>query len=112
MERWVKLRRLGAVNMGKNMAATMGLFGLVYALFIFFFMALGMAGASRAGGAGAWVAGIGLGVGAFLLVALPLLFAAFGFVYGVIIAAAWNLILPHIDGLHLLLEFPEEAKRK
>ena len=112
MERWVKLKKVGAVNTGKNMAALMGLFGLIYGIGIFFFVATGAAGAARYGSGGGLVAA-GLGIGAALLaVLLPLLFAAFGFVYGAALAAVWNFVLARLDGFHMLVDFPEETKKK
>src|SRR6187402_1350335 len=84
----LKLKRIAPLQAGKMLAAFYGLMALVFVPFMMIFMALGRFAAEAHGAsAGAPLAlplMLGMGVGFMLL--LPFLYAAMGFIFGVIAA--------------------------
>lgn len=98
-----KLKRIAPLQLGKMMGMLYGLMGLI---FLPFFFLAGLLGAfaqhasNDASGAGAAAAGIMVGFGIFM----PVMYAVFGFVFGVISAALYNLIARWIGGIEVEVE--------
>ena len=102
----LKLKRIAPLQAGKMLAAFYGLMSLVFVPFFMIFMAVGSF-AAKAQGAGAGATPplplmLGMGVGFMLL--LPFLYAAMGFIFGVIAAFVYNLLAGWIGGLALEFE--------
>lgn len=102
----LKLKRIAPLQAGKLLAAFYGLMSLVFVPFMMAFMALGsFAAKAQGGGAGSGPPlplMLGMGMGFMLLI--PVIYAAMGFVFGVLSAFVYNLLARWIGGLALEFE--------
>ena len=98
-----KVRRIAPLQLGKMMGVIYGLMGLI---FLPFFFLAGLVGAfaqhaaSDNSGAAAAATGIMLGFGLFM----PVMYAVFGFVFGIISAALYNFVARWIGGIEVEIE--------
>jgi hypothetical protein len=102
----LKLKRIAPLQAGKMLAAFYGLLSLIFVPFMLFFMAMGSFAARQHGGSSAPALPLMFGMGLGFMVLLPFLYAAMGFILGVIGAAIYNLLTKWIGGF----EFEFEAK--
>jgi len=90
-----RITRLAPLQFGVVLAALYGSLSLIFVPFILLFAFLG----SRANGNHS-----GVLAGGFFLIFLPILYAAMGFILGVIMAAIYNLIALWTGGIELTLD--------
>ena len=96
----LKLKRVAPLQAGKMLAAFYGLLSLLIIPFMLIFMSVaGMAARSRGGEVFAFPLMLGLGMG--FMVVLPIVYAAIGFVFGVISAWIYNVLAGWIGGLEM-----------
>ena len=93
------------------LAAFYGIMSLMFIPFMLGFMALGSfaAKAQASGHGGPSPLPLMLGMGAGFIIVLPFLYAAMGFVFGVLAAVVYNLLASWIGGLGLEFEAAEPA---
>jgi membrane associated rhomboid family serine protease len=98
-----KVKRVAPLQLGQMMGILYGLMGLI---FLPFFFLAGLAGAfaqhatNDNSGATAAAAGVMFGFGLFM----PVMYAVFGFIFGVISAALYNLVARWIGGIEVEVE--------
>jgi hypothetical protein len=92
------------MQLGKMLAAVYGLISLIIVPFILAFSVIGaFAGASgRSGGFG--LAALGAGFGLVMILLLPLLYAAIGFIGGVLGGFIYNLVAKWVGGIEVEFE--------
>jgi len=101
----LKLKRIAPLQAGKMLAALYGLLSLVMVPFMLVFVAMGsFVARSHGGSVSPLPLMFGMGVG--FLIFLPVLYAAMGFVGGVIGAWLYNLLARWIGGFELEFEAP------
>ena len=100
----LKLKRIAPLQAGKMLAALYGLLSLVLVPFMLAFMALGSLAARSQVGANVPALPMMLGMGVGFVIALPLMYALMGFVFGVIGAWVYNLLAKWIGGFELDFE--------
>lgn len=97
------VKRLGVLSLGKMnglICAALGLFiGLIYGL-IFMLFGAAMMSTRDGAGSGAGMAGVGLA----FIIGIPILYAIFGFVGGLIVGLVYNVAAGIIGGIELELE--------
>ena len=93
-----RIRSFGVAQMAKVMGVLYLVLGVIFA--VIFGLVTSMAPAGE-------MAGTGFGVG--FLVVMPLLYGAFGFVFGALIAWLYNLVAGWTGGLELDLEPAERG---
>jgi len=100
----VKLKRIAPLQAGKLLAAFYGLFSLLIVPFMLFFMAVGSLAAKSQGAGAAPPLPIMFGMGIGFILLIPVMYAAMGFVFGVLAAALYNLLTRWLGGLELDFE--------
>jgi hypothetical protein len=90
------INRIGVVKLGVFQGCMGAFFGLLIGICMTLFGSL-ISGIAPDGGAGA--AAIVGGMGIFMVVLLPIMYGVFGFIAGVIGAAAYNLIAKFVGGI-------------
>jgi len=103
----LKLKRIAPFQAGKIFAAFYGLLSLMFVPLMVVFMALGSFAAKAQGQGVPPPVSLLLGMGAGFILLLPVMYAAMGFVIGVLSAAIYNLLAGWIGGLKL--EFESEV---
>ena len=103
----LKLKRIAPFQAGKILAAFYGLMSLMFVPFLVVFMALGSFAAKAQGQGAPPPIPLLLGMGAGFILLLPVIYAAMGFVFGVLSAAIYNLLAGWLGGL--ALEFESDA---
>jgi hypothetical protein len=96
----LKLRRIAPLQAGKLLAAFYGLLSLLFVPFMLFFMTMGSIAARQQGGttpALPLMFGMGLG----FMIFIPVIYAAMGFVFGVLSAWLYNVLAGWMGGLEL-----------
>jgi hypothetical protein len=101
----LKLKRIEPLQAGKLLAAFYGLLSLLFVPFMMFFMAMGSLASRHQGNAPPLPLMFGMGIG--FMIFLPVMYAAFGFVFGALGAWVYNLLTRWLGGLDL--EFESEA---
>jgi hypothetical protein len=100
-----RITKVGVISFGKVMGATgllMGLLvGIPYGAMAILFGVVG--GASGEEGSGV-LAAAGIGGGLVMMVVIPLFYAAFSFIFGLIYALIINLVLGFTGGLEIELQ--------
>jgi hypothetical protein len=102
----LRLKRIAPLQTGKMLAAFYGLLSLMFVPFMLFFVAMGSFAARQHGDGSAPALPLMFGMGIGFMVLLPFLYAAMGFIAGVIGALAYNLLAKWIGGF----EFEFEVK--
>ena len=99
-----RIKRISPVQLGKMLAVIYGLISLIIVPFILAFSVIGaLAGASgRFGGFGP--AALGAGFGLVMILLLPLLYAAFGFIGGILGGFIYNLVAKWVGGIEVEFE--------
>lgn len=100
----LKLKRIAPLQAGKLLAAFYGLISLLFVPFMLFFMAMGTFAARHQGGEAGPALPMMFGMGIGFLLFIPVLYAAMGFVFGVLGAWLYNLLAGWIGGLELEFE--------
>ena len=100
----LKLKRIAPLQAGKMLAALYGGLSLIFIPFFLVFMAIAGAAAKSAGGTSPFAVILGMGVG--FIVVLPLMYAAMGFLAGIIGAFIYNLLAGWIGGFELEFSQP------
>lgn len=103
----LKLRRIAPLQAGKLLAAFYGLISLLFIPFMLFFMAMGTFAARQQGGGSAPALPLMFGMGIGFLIFIPVMYAAMGFVFGVLSAWIYNLLAGWMGGLELEFESKE-----
>lgn len=99
----VVLRRLGVMSIGKIYAVLTFFMSLLIAIpYGLIFMVFGASLAGTEGG-GAFAAG-GIVGGLAIMFLLPIVYAAIGFVGGIIVAAIYNVVAGFVGGIEMELE--------
>ena len=97
-----RLKRIGPMQAGKVLGILYGVIGLI---FVPFFVVAAVLGAFAEQGQADAAAGVAVAGGMILMAVLfPIMYAVFGFVGGVIMAAVYNLIARWVGGLELEFE--------
>ena len=97
-----KVTRIGPLSLGKLMGGVAAVFGLIFGVCLTLLSVFGATIATFEGGGAESLFGLLFGVGS--LVALPLLYGAFGFVQGALTAVIANLAMRLFGGLELTIE--------
>jgi hypothetical protein len=100
----LKLKRIAPFQAGKLLAAFYGLFSLLFVPFMMVFMAVGSFAAKAQGANAAPPMPLMFGMGIGFMILLPVVYAAMGFVFGVLSAAIYNLLARWIGGLEIEFE--------
>ncbi|HZH13727.1 MAG TPA: hypothetical protein VE057_05120 [Archangium sp.] len=100
-----RIRSFGVLSFGKYLAvfnAFMGfLIGLMYGGFMMLFSAIGLASGAKNVGP---MAALGIGGGIAAIIFIPIVYALFGFIGGIIATAFANIALRMTGGLELDIE--------
>src|SRR4051794_31870455 len=101
-----RIKRIAPLQAGKMLGVLYGCLGLI---FLPFFGLAGLAGvfaqhAQQARGKGWGPAAIAAGVMVFLGLMMPVIYAAMGFILGVVTAAIYNLVANWIGGIEVEVE--------
>lgn len=100
-----RIRSFGVLSFGKYLAvfnAFMGfIIGLIYGGMMMLFSVIGLAGGGKSVGP---LAAIGIGGGIAAIIFLPIIYALFGFIGGIIATAFANIALRMTGGLELDIE--------
>ena len=102
-----RIRKITPLQLGKMLALLYGGLALVIVPFVAIFMGLGaLATASAAGNnhAAMFPAAIGVGMGLFMILFVPILYGAMGFIIGLIGALLYNLVAKWVGGIEIELE--------
>ncbi len=101
-----KITRIGVLKCGLIQSVIGAVMGLIVGVIYFGMFSMGglLSGISGMEEFGAMGAGIGIGMGVAFLVLIPIFYAIFGFIGGVIIAAVFNLAAGWIGGIDVQLE--------
>lgn len=91
-----KIKRIGAIQLGKILGILYGMMGLIFIPFILIGTLFGSQ--SNAQNFGPMAVGLGF---AFIM---PILYAVVGFIGGVIVALLYNLIAKFVGGIEIELE--------
>ena len=94
-----KIKKIGAMSLGKMMCAIYGLIGLIGGAFVALLSLLGASFIEEGGPKGV---GVFLGVGAIVL--FPLLYGLMGFIMGIISGWIYNLAAKMFGGVEIELE--------
>ncbi|MGI8545296.1 MAG: hypothetical protein ACR2MD_17690 [Aridibacter sp.] len=105
----LRIRKLGAMSVGKMYALMMLVMSLLiaipYGLFIIIFSLIGGAGAgSQDGIAGLAVGGGGIVFGLIFMIGIPIFYAVIGFIAGLISALVYNIFADIIGGIEIEVE--------
>ena len=92
------LRSVGVLSAGKVLGCLYALLGLIVGAFVSLF-ALAGAAAGQNQPPGAGVMFFGFGVAAIIVI--PILYGLFGFIFGIMMAALYNLVAMIVGGLEL-----------
>lgn len=102
----LKIRKIGVLSAAKIYAAVMFVISLLiaipYGLFIIIFSLIGAGGAG--GDAALLVGGGGVVMGLAVMIIMPLMYAAMGFVFGALGALIYNLFSGMVGGLEIEVE--------
>lgn len=120
--RRTKLRRIGVMSMATTQALIMMAFSLVvvliYAVIGGLALAFGAAAASTSstgpggvtGPSPAEMAGLGIGVIIAMVIFIPILYGAFGFIFGALGALVYNLVAKWTGGIEMEFLDREDAR--
>ena len=98
-----RIKKISPLQLGKMLAVLYGLISLIIVPFFLLFSVIGaVAGVSQHGSAGP--AALGAGFGIVMAIALPIFYAAFGFIGGVIGGYLYNLVARWIGGIEIEIE--------
>ncbi len=99
-----RLKTIAPLQLGKMLAVIYGLLALVIAPFFVLFSFIGAAAGAR--GAGGAAASLGFGIG--MAIAMPVLYAFFGFIGGVLGGFVYNLVAKWIGGIEVEFDTPAQ----
>lgn len=101
----LQIKKIGVLSVAKMYAAIMLVMSLLisipYGLFV---IGISLMGASAGGNNGLLVGGGGIVVGILLMVGLPIMYGAIGFVAGAIGALLYNLFAGMVGGIEIEVE--------
>ena len=102
----LRIKKLGVLSVGKMYAIMMLIMMLIvcipYGLFI---IVIALSGASSLEGNGAFaLGGGGVAIGLVVMIGLPILYAIFGFIAGVIGALIYNILSGIVGGVEIEVE--------
>lgn len=102
----LKIRKLGVLSVAKMYAVVMFVLSLIiavpYGLFIIIFSLIG-AGSAR-GDAAFMLGGGGVVMGIVMMIVLPVVYAAMGFIFGAIGALIYNIFAGIVGGIEIEVE--------
>ena len=96
-----RIKRIAPLQLGKVLAILYGLLGLVFIPFLLVFTLFGAAAGGQHNPAG-MALGIGMGLG--MVIVLPLMYAFFGFIGGLLSGFIYNLVAGWVGGIEIELE--------
>jgi hypothetical protein len=102
----LRIRKFGILSVAKMYSLVMLVISLIiaipYGLFIIIFSLIGGMGAGRQGGL--MIGGGGIVMGIVFMIAIPIMYAVIGFVFGAIGALVYNLFAGIVGGVEIEVE--------
>ena len=99
-----RLKRIAPLQFGKIMGVLYGLMGLIFLPFFAIFALIGVFAQSASEDAGA-AGALAMGGGMLLMaVLMPVMYGVFGFIFGALSAALYNVIARWIGGIEVEVE--------